>query len=256
MLYADNVLAEGRSALLSAHLDECPLCRQVLSETQQIRTGLGRMSRPDLRPAYRTQIKASVAAELRSSKSRWIPMPIDVREWMVTRVMPLGVGVVASVVMGLSLLSLMLSERPATMPSAGGSEGFLLASNRSPLADPDSLTPSEYVKTRLDVSSESPSVNPQGALVALTKSLVRGGMKDDEVVVVADVFGNGLAQIAEVVEPSRDRQAVMDLQKALASDPAYAPFVAANLDKRSDSVRVVLKFQSVNVHTNTRKADR
>lgn len=74
-------------------------------------------------------------------------------------------------------------------------------------------------------------------------------MKDDEVVVVADVFGNGLAQIAEVVEPSRNRQAVDALQKALDSDPAYAPFVSSNLDKRSENVRVVLKFQSVNVST-------
>jgi hypothetical protein len=99
------------------------------------------------------------------------------------------------------------------------------------------------------IAGESPSINPQGALVALTRSLVRGEMKDDEVVVVADVFGNGLAQIAEVVEPSHDRHAVAQLQKALESDPAYAPFVSADMDRRSDPVRVVLKIQSVNVNT-------
>jgi hypothetical protein len=99
------------------------------------------------------------------------------------------------------------------------------------------------------VAGESPSVNPQGALVALTRSLVRGEMKDDEVTVVADVFGNGLAHIAEVVEPSHDRNAVAELQKALQSDPAFAPFVSADLDQRSDPVRVVLKIQNVNVST-------
>jgi hypothetical protein len=77
--------------------------------------------------------------------------------------------------------------------------------------------------------------------------LVRGGTKNDEMVVVADVFSNGLAQIAEVVEPSRDRRAVGELEKALDSDPAYAPFVPADLENRPESVRVVLKFQSVNV---------
>ena len=111
------------------------------------------------------------------------------------------------------------------------------------------MTPTAYANTRLAFAGESPSINPQGALVALTKSLVRGEMKDDEVVVVADVFGNGLAQIAEVVEPSSDRDAVMELQKALQSDPAYAPFVPANLDQRSETIRVVLKIQNVNVHT-------
>jgi len=88
-------------------------------------------------------------------------------------------------------------------------------------------------------------------LIALTRSLVRGDMRDDEVVVVADVFGDGLARIAEVIEPSRDSKAIMELRKALESDPAYSPFVAANLDKRSNSVRVVLRFQSVDVHTGT-----
>jgi hypothetical protein len=93
-------------------------------------------------------------------------------------------------------------------------------------------------------------------LIALTKALVRGGMKDDEVVVVADVFGNGLAQIAEVVEPSRDRRAVGELEKALDSDPAFAPFVPANMENRPDSVRVILKFQSVNVSTGSRREKR
>jgi len=81
-------------------------------------------------------------------------------------------------------------------------------------------------------------------------------MKDDEVVVVADVFGNGLAQIAEVVEPSHNRRAVDELQKALDSDPAYAPFVSSNMDKRSDNMRVVFKLQSVNVSTGLGKHSR
>jgi hypothetical protein len=101
----------------------------------------------------------------------------------------------------------------------------------------------------MDVAGESPSVNPQGALVALTRSLVRGEMKDDEVVVVADVFGDGLAQIAEVVEPSHDRRAVDRLQKALEAGSDSAPFVSADMDRRSDPVRVVLKIQNVNVST-------
>lgn len=254
MLYADNILSEGRSSDVAAHLNECPVCRQMLTEMQQLRSSLGRMSRPELKSAFRTQLKASVSAEIRSRHTRWLPVPMDIRQWLMTRVMPLGVGVMASVVLGVGFLTLMLTSRPK--PQVNSTDSSLLASNRAPGDNSETLTPSEYARTRLDISSESPSVNPRGALVALTKSLVRGGMKDDEVVVVADVFGNGLAEIAEVVEPSRDRRAVAELQKALASDPAYSPFVAADLDKRSDNVRVVLRFQSVNVPTHIRKLNR
>jgi len=164
----------------------------------------------------------------------------------------------ATLVMAFTLLTVMFSgirdRGVATASNPSGSDTVMLATNRGPLQKqyPDSLSASDYAKTRLDISSESPSVNPQGALIALTKSLVRGGMKDDEVVVVADVFGNGLARISEVIEPSRDSRAIAELQKALESDPAYSPFVTANLDKRSDSVRVVLRFQSVDVRTGTR----
>ena len=101
----------------------------------------------------------------------------------------------------------------------------------------------------MSVAGESPSINPQGALIELSRSLVRSGMKNGEVVVVADVFSNGLAQIAEVVEPPRNVSAVVDLEKAFDADVANAPFVPAALDSRSDSVRVVLKFQSVEVNT-------
>ena len=168
------------------------------------------------------------------------------------RLMPLGVGVFASAVIGFAFITMMFSGYLATQGSMGrdlNRTSDLLAANANPFQKlaPGEISADEYARTRLNFASESPSVNPQGALIALTRSLVRGGMKDDEVVVVADVFGNGLAQIAEVIEPSRDRRAVLELQKALESDPAYAAFVPANLENRPDSVRVILKFQSVDV---------
>ena len=154
---------------------------------------------------------------------------------------------VATVVIGLTLLSLMLTSSPVPLSARETAldAPVFLASN------PD-ISPDEYASSRLAISGESPSINPRGALVALTRSLVRGEMRDDEVVVVADVFSNGLAQISEVVEPSHDRKAVEELQKALGSDPSFAPFVSSNLDQRSsDTIRVVLKIQNVNVDTSS-----
>jgi hypothetical protein len=156
----------------------------------------------------------------------------------------------ATVTIGLTLLSFMLTSSPVPLSVRDASS----RSSNAPVfltstSNPD-MSPDEYASSRIAIAGESPSINPRGALVALTKSLVRGEMRDDEVTVVADVFGNGLAQIAEVVEPSRDQRAVAELQRALQSDPSYAPFVTANMDQRSsETIRVVLKIQSVNVDT-------
>jgi hypothetical protein len=108
-------------------------------------------------------------------------------------------------------------------------------------ADNVDLTPTQYAQTRMSVRENRRALIRKGALIALTKSLMRGDMKDEEVVIVADVFGDGLAQIAEVVEPSRDRRAVLELEKALKNSSEYAPFVPANLDGRSETVRVVFQ---------------
>ena len=115
------------------------------------------------------------------------------------------------------------------------------------------ITQEDFARHRISVSGESPSINPTGAIVALTKSLVRGNMKDDEVVVVADVFGDGLAQISEIVESPRDSKTLENLKKAFNANAENAPFVPAKLDNRADSVRVVFKIQLVDVITSKPK---
>ena len=102
-----------------------------------------------------------------------------------------------------------------------------------------------YADSRIAIAGESPSVNPSGSLVDLARILVSDDIKDDEVVVVADVFGNGTARIAQVVEPPRNARAARELDRAFHSDLAYAPFVPAGMDQRSNSVRVVFRMQSV-----------
>ena len=257
-LYADGFLSDAENSDLSGHLEICPLCRQKTADYREMRSALRQMRRTEISAAVKNTIKASVRTELRTKKHSWVPVSSGIREWLQMRVMPYGVGVFASVLVALTFLTMMFSGmlKPGTLPIAmgGRDSSTMLASNTDPYKGQDStaISPSDYAKTRLGLGNESPSVNPQGALIALTKSLVRGGMKDDEVVVVADVFDNGLAQIAEVVEPSRDRRAVGQLEKALESNPAFTPFVPSTLENRPQSVRVVLKFQSVDVSTGSK----
>ena len=256
-LYSDDVLSAAERADLDAHLDTCPLCRQALSEYQEVKNSVRLLARPVMPQEFLTSLRTAVASGLQPSVRTPVFYVIeDRRNWFETWFMPSAVGTFASVVFGLFMLWGILSTArdPGEFIIAAAAQNprstTMLASS-NPMIGPESydLLPADYAITRLSVARESPSVNPQGALVALTKSLVRGEMRDEEVVVVADVFGNGLARIAEVVEPADDSRTIQQLEKALESDPVYAPFVPASYDKRSDRMRVVLKIQNVNVET-------
>jgi len=63
-------------------------------------------------------------------------------------------------------------------------------------------------------------------------------------VVVADVFSNGAASLADVMHAPRDRRMLEDFDKALRQDAAFVP---ASLDRRPETMRVVFSVQRVNV---------
>jgi len=255
-LYADGLLGDAESLAIKGHLEICPLCRQKLTEYGEVRGFLRQMRRPEISASFSNSLKAGIRDE-RESNLGWLPIPIDILEWLQMKVMPYGVGVCVSVLATFAFLTMMASGMlQPEVEIARGDSVFLITNTETSDIGSGEISPLEFAQTRMAYSNESPSVNPQGALIALTKSLVRGGMKDDEVVVVADVFGNGLARIAEVVEPSRDRDAIIELEEALQSDPDFAPFIPSRLETRPDSMRVVLKFQSVDVRIDSRPARR
>lgn len=253
----DETLGGQGSIVVRNHLVTCPLCRQKAAEYRDIRSQLRGMRRPGMSIAMQNSLRASVRYEIHSRKRRLLPVTNDVREWLQMRLMPYCVGVFASIMVAAAFLTMMFSGMLHRTPAAGeaGDSTVLLASNSNPYSsyDPTVIMAADYAHSRLAFSAESPSVNPQGALIALTKSLMRGEMKDEEVVVVAQVFSNGLAKVTEVVEPSQDRNVIRELKKALQSDAAYSPFVPAVMENRPENMVVILKFQSVNVNTGNNK---
>ncbi|MGB7202862.1 MAG: zf-HC2 domain-containing protein [Pyrinomonadaceae bacterium] len=251
--YADGSLPESSAAAVRDHLQACPVCRQTYAETVEMRNALRRMRRPEVPAALSRAIKDAAIGERRKISDSLFTFPADARELLEMRLLPYGAGVLATVLVGFTFLAMLFSNLIDYGQRPSGDS--LLASNRNSFDNRKvgPVSPEEYAQTRLAFAGESPSVNPNGALIALTKTFIRGDMKDDEVVVVADVFGNGLAQIAEVVEPSRDQRAVEELAKALATDPAYAPFVPTTFENRPESIRVVLRFQRVNVSMNQKR---
>jgi len=260
-MYLDDCLKEEERAIVEEHLAQCPLCRQKLDDFHSLRQSLRVLRRPELPSDLLNSMRNRVAQQIEVGQQKpSFVFSENFTEWLQMRLMPYSVGTALSLLFGLSLLWMMLSAvnfreksvelakyEPVTKSSV------MLANSNLQIPDKEfDLSASDYAATRVSVSGDSPSLNPQGALVALTRSIVRGKMKDDEVVVVADVFGDGLAQIAEVVEPSSDRQAVRELEKALKNDPNFAPFVPATFDKRSDTVRVILKINRVDIQTHTK----
>lgn len=255
-LYMDGFLSDDESLSIKAHLELCPLCRERNAEYREIKAGLGRMARANAAPSLKENIKLNVVAEVRGRRRSWLPLEPDIREFLQMRVMPYGVGAFASVLICGTFFALVFSGqlRNNALPAEKGSP--MLAANHNPFRSHGDISTSDFVQSRLGLAGESPSINPQGALVALTKAFVQEGMKNDEVVVVAEVYSDGLAQIAEVVEPSRNKQAVHQLEKALYSSLEHAPFVPSSMEERPESVQVVLKFQSVDVHASTKRKNR
>lgn len=250
-LYSDNVLSAEVGQAIEQHLSCCPLCRQKLADIHELRSELRSLERPVMPFAELAELRAAFGQRLAPETIAPGFRLIEARgSWLETWLLPSAAGALVSLVLGFLLLAVVLS--PLNSPT------LVLRQDRGPAsdvpiylasADPLDISPLQYANTRFAVSGESPSINPHGALIALTRSLVRGEMKDEEVVVVADVFGNGLARIAEVVEPTHDRRTIIELQRALQSDPDFAPFVPAEMDRRSENIRVVLKIQSVDVDT-------
>ena len=261
-IYLDDILSEAERVGVEKHLAQCPVCRCKLTDFQKLRNDLRILPRPALSHEKLTAMRNRVTQQAESKQGIFASFVSEERrEWMQMRLMPYTVGTAASLLFTITLLWSLLSA--AYIPEKTAE----LAKNEAPLKSPVllanptlenygndfELNPANFAATRYSVSGNSPSLNPQGALVALTKSIVRGKMKDDEVVIVADVFGDGLAQIAEIVEPSSDVQAVYELEKALKNDPRYAaPFVPANMDRRSDTVRVIFKINRVDIETHTK----
>lgn len=244
-LYTDNDLSSQERTVLDEHLADCPVCRQRLDEYRDLRQNLMSFARPAIPVGITNSVRLAVAA---AAEQQNTPVAENAwRKWSNRWLVPSSVGAFGSIIVAVFFIWAL------AINSVGGPTYSLTRQggpDRMAGGDELPLTPSQYAEQRLAFAGESPSLNPNGALVALSKSLVRGKMKDDEVVVVADVFGDGLARISGVIEPSHNKRAVEELDEALRSDPDYAPFVPANFDKRSDSIRVVLKFHTVDVKTN------
>lgn len=242
---------------ITLHLGVCPLCRQKVAEYREMRFALSAIKRPAA-PAELSAKLQSIAAA--AATPDMFSFPVFENKWWRLRPLPLAAGVAATLIIGLGLFNFVLNgarfapARDNARTAGDRADGsVMLASARSAASsEAGPISASEYARSRMSVAGQSPSINPQGALANLARTFASGKSKTEELVVVANVFGNGLAEITTVVEPSEDSQLIAELRQALDKGEGEPPFVPASMDGRADTMRIVLKFRNVTVNTRRR----
>jgi len=249
--YLDGALSREAGDALGEHLVVCPVCRRELEETRSLMRSLSLVSRPAPPPDLAASITNALVIERAARRARpAIPLPERVLRWIEPRAMPYAFGVFYSLLLFVAvfgalrqpmrlLRNLAEAERlEAGLPPNGTwVDGFDVTRPLSPEL--------HAAAARAPFSVESPTLDPRGALARLALTQPSSvNPDDDDMIVVADVYGNGRASLAAVVEPPRNPRMLDDLQDAFRKNPAFVP---ASLDRRPQTMRVVFVLQKMNV---------
>jgi hypothetical protein len=253
--YLDDVLALPVRAVCDRHLEQCPVCRAQLVELRSVTRRLAALTRPAPPPDLARSISDSLAIEAAALKREpHLPIGVLILEWLRPRLMPYTVGTFASIILFITLFGalrphlIVLREAALASQEASTYRVFVPRGSESGFDITKPLTPEDWSKSRAPFAVQSPSLNPRGALAALTFAPSHGHTDDaDDMVVVTDVFSDGHASLADVVQAPRDRRMLEDFQDALRENPAFVP---ASFDRRPQTMRVVFVVQKVRVSEN------
>ncbi|HJU92984.1 MAG TPA: zf-HC2 domain-containing protein [Pyrinomonadaceae bacterium] len=234
--YVDDCVSLSVRVAIDEHLDRCPVCRAELAELRALTRSLSLMTRPVAPPTLAVSISDLLTIE--AAARRQAPNPswsYRIARFLQPRLMPYTVGSFASVFMFFLMLNALrphfIALREASIQT---SSVFVLGPADGVY---DLYSPEDFAR------SQSPSLNPEGRLAALTRGPAHthsGSATDaDDMIVVANVFSNGAASLAEVVTPPRDKRMLDEFESALRQDFAFVP---ASVDRRPDTMRVVLSF--------------
>lgn len=246
--FIDDALAPSVRARVDEHLDSCPVCRAETAELRLLSRSLRQLTQPVAPAELATSITNALVIEAtarRQAPQRSLRERLTI--WLEPRLMPYGVGSFASVVLFFCMF-IALSPHFMALQRASRQLSTVMVFRSSPGLDLNYPVSSEdFSNRRAPFAEQSPSLNPGGALAALTGSYANPSdvnQDGDDMIVVADVFSNGAASLAGVVHAPRDRQMLADFQVALRQSAAFVP---ASFDRRPDTMRVVFTVQKVDV---------
>ncbi len=253
-LYFDDTLTADARATCDRHLDVCPVCRAHLSEVRSITRSLGLLASPSVPADLISSVNAIVLEEAYAQRRRAQSTFGDVvREWLQPRPMRYAFSSLASILL---FAAVFLSLRPHMIALHEAALAFDETAIIREVPDflsvgydiNQPISPQNYSALRAPFNVESPSLNPSGALAlaawSQTETYNSRRHASDDMVVVADVYSNGVASLADVMQAPRDRRMLEEFEKALRQDAAFVP---ASLDRRPDTMRVVFSVQRVDV---------
>jgi len=245
-LYIDDCVSLPTRVAIDEHLNRCPMCRAEVTELRSLTRGLRGLTRPvppsDLASTITDALVIEAAAQRQAPDPSWT---YRIARFLQPRLMPYTVGSFASVIMFALMFAALRPHFVALREAAlQNSSVIVLRTTRGVLDLTKPVTPEDFAASRAPFAEQSPSLNPGGALAALTRAYSRPHEEPDDMIVVADVFSNGAASLADVVQAPRDRRMLDDFESALRQDAAFVP---ASLDRRPDTMRVVFAVQKVDV---------
>jgi hypothetical protein len=251
-LYCDDGLTIEERGVCYSHLEVCPVCRARLSELRAIRRSLAVLAKPaappELVPAINRAVAVADAKRARRAKS----FGDLIAQWLQVWVMRYAFSSLASLLL---FASVFVALRPHMIALHEAALVLDRALTEDDYIDPlvatydihKPISPESYAALRMPYNAESPSLNPAGALATFTSTTgqmrMTGRQDADDMTVVADVFTNGTASLADVMRAPKDRRLLEDFQKALRENA----FVPASMDRRRETMRVVFSVQRVEV---------
>jgi Putative zinc-finger len=248
--YIDDALSLPARAAIDGHLNRCPVCRAEVADLRAMTRAFGLLARPGTPPDLAASI--SDCLKIEAAARRQTPDPsigYRIARFVEPRLMPYTVGSFASVILFALMFAALRPHFVALREASMHTSGVIVLNTVWPGYDLNRpVTPEDFAASRAPFAEQSPSLNPGGALAALTRSYTHPRadyyQNSDDMVVVADVFSNGAASLADVVQAPKDRRMLDDFESALRQDAAFVP---ASLDRRPDTMRVVFAVQKVDV---------
>ena len=248
-LYCDDGLADDERARCDRHLELCPVCRAELAELRSLRMRLASTQRPavpaNLIPAIQNAVRAEAVVQRARQRAPKSEIFVDyISVWL----QPFAMRYAFSSVMSILLFgSVFVALRPhmIALHEAAGSFAEFPSPGMGGYNINDPITPTNYAALRSPYNAVSPSLNPNGGLATLNLDLSHfNSHEHDDMVVIADVFSNGTASVADVMHAPRDRRMLDEFQAAIRNNAAFVP---ASLDRRPETMRVVFAIQRVEV---------
>lgn len=249
-LYLDDGVSLPQRVAIDEHLDRCPVCRSETADLRSLTRSLKALSRP--KPPSDLARTISDALVIESAARRHAPNPslsYRIARFLEPRLMPYTVGSFASVILFFMMFSA-LRPHFVALREASQSHSVLVVETVEPVYDLNKpVTQEDFAASRAPFAEQSPSLNPGGALAALTRAYYSHPHSPDEeyddMIVVTNVFSNGTASLADVVQAPKDKRMLAEFETALRQDNA---FVRASMDGRPDTMRVVFAVHKVDVN--------